>query len=265
MLVSPKKRQTKRKKPPKPGAPPPAGNHREDAAVEAELAAKGIPVELGPPAGATREELALAEIEQLILSDATLANRPQLRRLIKHLSTQQVQNMDGSPVMVGKPGAEKPIAGSMWEAFVRAGMLRAINGDEAWAERVWTTIYGKPREALELSGSGGGAIQTNALVNHRMPSEEEMAARFVRATRLARDILTKDGRAEALAEAIEVGANVALPPEVTKEPVDIQASAVPPIGPGGRPGVLPPPLQPPQKPAPASQPPPSTGMIPTRR
>ena len=61
-------------------------------------------------------------------------------------------------------------------------------------------------------------------------SPAEMAARFVRATRIAREILAKGSPSEATVDAIEVGANAMPEVQIPAGPVVIEASASPPIG-----------------------------------
>jgi phage terminase small subunit len=61
-------------------------------------------------------------------------------------------------------------------------------------------------------------------------SPAEMAARFMRATRIAQEILAKGSPSEATVDAIEVGANAMPEVQIPAGPVVIEASASPPIG-----------------------------------
>jgi hypothetical protein len=164
----------------------------------------------------------LEEIEQYIAGDATLARQPQVRKFLREVYAEEVCMLDGSPLMIGKDGEKKQIRGSFWKVLFRAGMLKAIQGDEAWAERIWNTIYGKSRESLELSGPGGGAIPT--VTRHEGLSAEQLAERYVRAARIAQAVLERD-KASTEVEVIEVGASAVSPSAVTSEAVMVPTTA----------------------------------------
>ena len=86
--------------------------------------------------------------------------------------------------------------------------------------------FGNESTRVELTGAGGGPIKTET--RHDGLSAEEMASRMVRAARIAKEVLDKQKVELAIANAIEVGANVAPKLEPTREPVDIVPSAMPP-------------------------------------
>jgi len=174
--------------------------------ADAELRARGVTIEgrsIPLPGQADETELA-------ILEDASLAHRPQVRRLMRFLSDHPLTNLDGTPL---KGSNGQPLQGSMWELFLRHGMIRAMNGDQVWEDRIWTTYYGKPREAMELSGPSGGPIEThnrNENLNVNLSADEVQAnlremAETIRLAREARDGVTQvptaiDVKAELIAE-----------------------------------------------------------------
>lgn len=192
-----------------PGTPPPM-NGREDAAVEQTLRAQGVAID-APPAGD-----ATVDVDRLIDSDASLFHRPQVRRLVKHLSTMPLTNLDGTPVL-DKRG--RPIPGTMWDAMVRSEVLRAVNGDEQARDFLLHTIFGKPREAMEFSGPAGGPIDTRTTID-TVPAEE-IAAKLVRAQRIAQEVLARETARPALV-GIEVSAK---PPVATADEPDIKGAA----------------------------------------
>jgi hypothetical protein len=83
------------------------------------------------------------------------------------------------------------------------------------------------KSKVELTGANGGSVKVDAKLDGM--TEEEMAMRLVRATRIAKEILDKSNVDEAIAEAIEVGANTEKPIEPPRLPVDIVPAQVPPI------------------------------------
>ena len=146
----------------------------------------GVDFSLTEPA-VTSGQKRLAEIEQMLAEDVALAQRPQIRAFVKQMLTERVSNADGSPVITGPAGARKRLSGTWWQVLFRTGMLKAINGDEAWAERIWNTRFGKARQDVQLSGVGGGPIQTQGTME--LPSAEEMARRLLRAREIAEKII----------------------------------------------------------------------------
>jgi hypothetical protein len=87
-----------------------------------------------------------------------------------------------------------------------------------------------------------------------------MAARFLRATRIAQEITEKGKNANAIpVDAIEVGANATPEAQIPACPVMIEASASPPIGAMIRDAMQT------VQPAENKTSPPVVGMIPTRR
>ena len=205
LLVKPRGRRKQPKYGIDPNAPQPL-NRREDAAVEAKLAAAGVDISLKPPDGLCFADKQRESAEQMIGSDPSLATRPAVRRLLLELCTRKLENLDGTPVK-DKLGNELP--GTAWDAVVRSEILRAVNGDERAREFVWQTIFGKPREAMELSGPGGGPIRS--VVETESLSPEEMAKRFVRAARIAQEIMAAEVEPPKAIDAIEVGAQTTVP------------------------------------------------------
>ena len=215
-VIGPKRRRSSKPERPVEFPPPPAMNQKEDAQAEAELSARGVPVEPVATPGMTPEQAAFAEMEQLVFSDAALARNPQVRRLVLEMSTERVTNPDGSLVMVGPEGHKKPLPGTWRQELWRHGFRKALQGDEEWAKRLWNTTYGLPRAPVELSGPGGGPIETNT--RHEGLSAQEMAARFIEAQRLVDEMRVQGSMMEV--EAIEVSAR--LPEaEATTVPVAI--------------------------------------------
>jgi hypothetical protein len=189
-------------------------NNRADARAEADLLAQGV--SLGEP----RAPSSLVEIEQQIDADASLYHRPWMRKLLKDLFTKPLTNPDGSP-LVNKAG--KPIpAGAMWDMMLMAGVGRAINGQPAGTafELIWTTVLGKPREAMELSGPAGGPIESRTTLD--MAPAEEIAAKLVRAQRIAQEVLARETARPAL-----VGIEVSAKPVV--QDADVVPAAEPDI------------------------------------
>jgi hypothetical protein len=222
-------------------------NTPADARAEDAMRAQGIT----PDETTTAPEDSPLEIARLIDADASLFHRPQVRRLIRYLATHPLTNLDGSPV-VDKSG--KPLPGTAWDAIVRSEILRMVNGDEKAREFVLHTIFGKPREAMEFSGPAGGPIETSSRLDSL--SAEEMAARLVRATRIARGVLERE-QSPPPSEAIEVTATTTSEgaPVAAIAPIVVDTSVLPPgVSPiGARP------LSHPQI-APAAAPP-QVGMI----
>jgi|GEM_PF-3200988 hypothetical protein len=68
---------------------------------------------------------------------------------------------------------------------------------------------GKPRVQMEVSGPNGGPISTDNV--SAILSLEEMAARFLRATRIAQEVLAAEAAPPKAIDAIEVGAQPAAP------------------------------------------------------
>jgi hypothetical protein len=220
-MVTPKKRRTGRRKPDDASKPPAVINNRDDLRAEAELRAQGIQVEPDAPEGETAEERARREVEETIAGDLTLINRPQVRRLVLRASTRPVMESNGSPAMVVGPDGKKQPMMPAWDAIVNMEFVRALKGDEAARERVWNTFFGKPRESMELSGAGGGAIQT--LTKHEGLSAEQLAERYLAAEQIVREIRSRQGQPLEI-EAIEVGASVVSAPAAPAGPVDIPAT-----------------------------------------
>jgi hypothetical protein len=221
-VVGPRKRRQPQERKPVEMPIPAAGNvRREDVAAEAELEAQGVRVDPVAPAGMTAERAFFDQMEQLVFSDATLARNPQVRRLVLETSTERVTNPDGSPVMVGPEGKQTPLPGTWRQELWRHGFRKALQGDEEWAKRLWNTTYGLPRAPVELSGPGGGRIETST--RHEGLSAQEMAARFIEAQRLVEEMRVQVSVLDV--EAIEVSAR---PPaaEATTVPVSIPSVSV---------------------------------------
>jgi hypothetical protein len=223
-IIGSKKRRRHRGDPtqgPRRASPiPPAGNTRADAQAEDDLRAQGVELE-----GDRATPLDPAQvIAQIIADDPSLYHRPMVRQLIHTMATQPLLNLDGTPV-TDKGG--KPLPGSALDAIVRNELLRCVNGDERAREFILHTLYGKPRQAMELSGPAGGPIETSSRLE--AISAEEMAARLVRATRIARSVLERE-QSPPPSEAIEITAATtsegAAPVSVL--PIEIESSALPP-------------------------------------
>ena len=223
-MVSPKKRRQPPKRNPVEMPIPDAGNERpEDAAAEAELESHGVRVDPIAPAGMTPEKAFYDQMEQLVFSDTTLARNPQARRLILEMSTERVTNPDGSLVMVGPEGSKKPLPGTWRQELWRHGFRKALQGDEEWAKRLWNTTYGLPRAPVEVSGPGGGPIEMNTRTDDLSP--EEMAQRFVRAAKIAQEIMEKSQAGPLAIEGIEVSSKpVATPAERGQAVIDVIAA-----------------------------------------
>jgi len=237
---------------------------KEDVRVEAELVAKGVKLEetqrkwrsKGPSAGRT-----LQAIEDEISADPGLVGRPQVRWARMLMATAHLRNLDGSPV-VDKNGKRLDQM-TIRELLIHVGMISAINQSnphqyEFWRDLVWL-LCDKPREAVELSGPGGGPIRSESRRLESL-SDEEVAAKMVRATRIAQAVLEGKERPPSLADAIEVTGTPVIPAEVPKGNATFEAVPAPEPGqPNGPPPAATAPA--PQRSLPALP----TGMIPTNR
>jgi hypothetical protein len=240
------------KSPKSPGLPPSnsrrkEGNTPEDAAVEAQQRASGVLVEEKTSA-LSPEEQARRDIEQAIAGDAGLHSRPQMRRLIKRLMAEKCCNVDGSPmVVVGSDGKRTTLNVTWEEAVARTIFGNVLKGDLDWAKLLAEYWLEKQRTPLELSGPNGGPIETSNRTE--LPSEQEMAARLLRARDIARKVIEAEGAP--IIDGIEVSANTC--PNGNPLPPPGALPAVPPAPPA-EPSVRPP------GPSPAT-----AGMIPIRR
>jgi hypothetical protein len=169
-------------------------------AVLAETSAKvaGIDLELSAQAGATPEQKRLAEVEQMIASDVALVARPQVRAFVRQMMTETMVNFDGSPMLSGEDGASLHI--TWWQALFRTGMSKCLEGDVEWAKLIWNTLFGKPREDMQVSGMGGGPIQT--VSRHEGMSAQQMAETYLAAQQVVDEMRRKCLSTEV--EAIEV-------------------------------------------------------------
>jgi hypothetical protein len=219
--------QRRKRRPPDPPGPS-AQNTRKDAQVEENLRAMGGDPTLSPPGSMKPEQRELEEIEQYIAGDGTLSRQPQVRRLLREVSMEQACNLDGTPLMIGPEGKQRQIPGTWWKVLWRAGFLKAIQGDQEWAERIWLTLFGKPREAMELSGAGGGPIQ----ISEAPTDPAELTKMITGSLRVLSEYAVGDK--QDLPEPLEVRSIRA--PEA---PPVLEAQIVPVGAPGGVPGGIP--------------------------
>ena len=148
-----------------------------------------------------------------------------------------------------------------FEQMLMAGYTSGLKAGTQGAQdrkAAYDQLMGKAKEAFTVTGENGGPIRTETTATALSP--EEMAARFMRATRIAQEITEKAKNANAIpVDAIEVGANATPEQQIPAGPVVIEASASPPIGAMIRDAMQA------VKPAENKTSPPVVGMIPTRR
>jgi hypothetical protein len=148
-----------------------------------------------------------------------------------------------------------------FEQLLMAGYMSGLKPGTRGAQdrrAFYDQLMGKAKEAFTVTGENGGPIRSESITATLSP--EEMAARFVRAARIAQEIADKAKDDHAIpVDAIEVGANAQPEPQIPAGPVTIEPSATPPIG-AMRQDAL-------QvvKPAESKTAPPAVGMIATRR
>ena len=148
-----------------------------------------------------------------------------------------------------------------FEQLLMAGYMSGLKPGTRGAQdrrAFYDQLMGKAKEAFTVTGENGGPVRTENTTATLSP--EEMAARFVRAARIAQEIASKAKDDHAIpVDAIEVGANAQPEPQIPAGPVTIEPSATPPIG-AMRQDAL-------QvvKPAESKTAPPAVGMIATRR
>jgi hypothetical protein len=147
-----------------------------------------------------------------------------------------------------------------FEQMLMAGYTSGLRpGTQGAQDRraFYDQLMGKAKEALIVTGENGGPVRTENLMTL---SPEEMAARFVRAVRIAQEIADRAKSDHPVTvDAIEVGANAAPGQQIPAGPVTIEASASPPIGAMIRDAMQT------VKPAENKPAPPIVGMIPSRR
>jgi hypothetical protein len=206
----------------------------------------------------TAEAKRFQEIVEQVEADPSLVGKPAVRMMRILCGTESLKDIFGNP-LVDKSGKVSTM--SMDNQILYASVAAAVNSNHPkqfeFAEMLLKYLKGAPPERYEVSGPNGGPIRTE---NTAALSPEEMAARFVRAARIAQEIADKAKNDQAiLVDAIEVGANASPEPQAPAGPVTIEPSATPPIG-AMRQDAL-------QvvKPAESKTAPPAVGMIATRR
>ena len=206
-------------------------------------------------AGAKR----LQEIVEQVEADPSLVGKPAVRMMRILCGTESLKDIFGNP-LVDKSGKVSTM--SMDNQILYASVAAAVNSNHPkqfeFAEMLLKYLKGAPPERVEVSGPNGGPIRSESIT--ATLSLEEMAARFVRAARIAQEIASKAKDDHAIpVDAIEVGANAMPEPQIPAGPVTIEPSATPPIG-AMRQDAL-------QvvKPAESKTAPPAVGMIPARR
>jgi hypothetical protein len=192
-MIKPKGRRGGKRKPP--SDIPPPGNTKADALVE---------VAEAKLTGGAKTELREG-IDQVIAADPYLFLRPRLRWFMRLAGTENVCNLDGTPMMAGPEGKKVPINATWMVALARAEMARALAGDVQAREFCMPTLFTPPPKPMEVSGPAGGPIEMTAQPAATL-SPEEMAGRMLRAMRIAQEIMARQQTAPAL-EGVEVSAS----------------------------------------------------------
>ena len=212
-----------------------------------------------PKPATTAEAKRFQEIVARVESDPSLIGQPGVRLLRVLCATESLKDIFGNP-LVDKAGKVSTM--SMEDQITYAAVAAAVNSNHPkqfeFAQMMMKYLKGAPPEHVVVSGPNGGPIRTETTAAALSP--EEMAARFVRAARIAQEITEKAKNANAIpVDAIEVGANATPEQQIPAGPVVIEASASPPIGAMIRDAMQA------VKPAENKTSPPVVGMIPTRR
>ena len=207
-------------------------------------------------AALTPFEQRVKDVTERIAADPMLIGRPSMRKLCMDLGIKPPRDMLGNPQKAGGQEITSSAEELIRDAVVAACVDKNHPKQFEMCAMAWRYLYGEPRKSLEVSGPNGGPIQSENVGATISP--EEMATRFVRAARIAQEVMAQ-GKAVNV-EAIEVGTKSELTAPSTA-PVTIVPSQTPPPFLAQQPvGAIAGSLQP----APARQPSgPVVGMIPT--
>ena len=201
-------------------------------------------------------EQRVKDVTARIEADPMLIGRPSMRKLCMDLGIKAPRDMLGNPQKAGGQEITASAEDLIRDAVVAACVDKNHPKQYEMCCMAWRYLYGEPRKSLEVSGPNGGPIQSEAIGANLSP--EEMATRFVRAARIAQEVMAQ-GKAVSV-EAIEVGAK-AEPAAPSTAPATVAPSQSPPPFMQQQPvGAIAGSLHP----APARQPSvPVVGMIPT--
>ena len=177
------------------------------------------------PEPLTPAEQRLKDITEQIEADPMLIGRPAVRKLCLDLGTKPLRGKLGRPAKINGVEVDTPAEDLIRDAVVSACVNPNHPKQYEMCAMVWRYRYGEPRKSLEVSGPNGGPIQQENIGATLSP--EEMAARFVRAARIAQEVL-EQGKGRAVeVEAIEVGAK-SESAAVSTEPATIVPAPAPP-------------------------------------
>lgn len=197
----------------------------DEAAERAVAAPPPLPPE-DEPEGATltlEQERAKAKREE-IEKDPGVMGRPSVRLFRMVMATESLKDIFGNPLK-DKNGQVSTMV--MEDQVTYAAVAAAVNPAHPkqfeFAQMIFQYLRDKPRESIALTGENGGPIRS--VVEAESLTPEEMAARFVRAARIAQEIMAAEAAPPKAIEAVEVGAQPAV--AVVPQPGQVAIEAMP--------------------------------------
>jgi hypothetical protein len=174
----------------------------------------------------TPEQQTRRDIEDEVAGDIGLLSRPNVRRFRLRLLTESLKDTSGKPLT--DPMTGRPMTTTMHDLWLAACMAAIINPKHhrqfEFAEMIGHWLYDKPRQAMELTGANGGPIRSQEVPPEQL-SPEEMAQRFVRAAKIAQEIMEKSQAGPLAIEGIEVSSKpAAAPTERGQAVIDVIAA-----------------------------------------
>jgi hypothetical protein len=163
-----------------------------------------------PPVPTTPEQERAKLKREEIEKDPGVMGRPSVRLFRMVMATESLKDIFGNPLK-DKNGQVSTMP--MEDQVTYAAVAAAINPQHPkqfeFAQMIFAYLRDKPRESIALTGENGGPIRS--IVETENLSPEQMAARFVRAARIAQEVLAAEAAPPKAIDAIEVGAQPAAP------------------------------------------------------